>query len=291
MMRAVIDDDLSSYAAATLPWLEREPVLNNVFCSLIAERLGGAVPLEDGCLWVRVYDGDDLAGVALRTPPFELLVSALSPEAAEAVAGALAGRDLPGVRGIEAGTGTFVPAWHARTGDHAERTMAQRMYELDTVISPVGVPGRLRVATADDAPLASSWSHAFHDEAIGAGHVSSVRDDRVHGWVAQGIVWLWEVGGTTVSMAMARPSAVRLPRVSLVYTPPEHRRRGYAGAAVAALSQHLLDTGAQGCMLFTDLANPTSNSVYQRIGYRPVADADVWRFTARSRTSGRPGAG
>ena len=290
-MRAVIDENLRDFAAATLPWLEREPVLNNVFCTLIAERLEGSVPLEDGCLWVRVQDTDGLVGVALRTPPFELLVSALSAEAAVAIADVLAGHDLPGVRGIEAGTSAFVPAWCARTGAHAERTMAQRMYQLDTVIPPVGVPGRLRPATGDDAPLAAAWSHAFHDEAIGAGHVSSVRDDRIHGWVAQGIVWLWDVDGTPVSMAMARPSAVLLPRVSLVYTPPEHRRRGYGAAGVAALSQHLLDTGARGCMLFTDLANPTSNSVYQRIGYRPAADADVWRFMGRSRTGGQLGGG
>jgi predicted GNAT family acetyltransferase len=86
------------------------------------------------------------------------------------------------------------------------------------------------------------------------------------------------VDGTAVSMAAVRPSVVGLPRVSLVYTPAEHRRHGYAGAGVAALSQHLLDDGARACMLFADLANPTSNGVYQRIGYRPVADADVWRF-------------
>ena len=67
-------------------------------------------------------------------------------------------------------------------------------------------------------------------------------------------------------------------RVGPVYTPPEHRRRGFAGALVAAASQAQLDEGLEFCFLFTDLANPTSNHVYQAIGYEPVTDIDVYVF-------------
>lgn len=67
-------------------------------------------------------------------------------------------------------------------------------------------------------------------------------------------------------------------RIGPVFTPPELRGRGYAGVAVAELSRRLLHAGNRACMLYTDLANPTSNSVYQRIGYRPVLDAQQLDF-------------
>jgi predicted GNAT family acetyltransferase len=72
--------------------------------------------------------------------------------------------------------------------------------------------------------------------------------------------------------------AQSITRINLVYTPPDRRRRGYATAAVAALTQQLLNSGSRYCCLYTDLANPTSNSVYRRIGYRPVCDIDQYSF-------------
>jgi predicted GNAT family acetyltransferase len=68
-------------------------------------------------------------------------------------------------------------------------------------------------------------------------------------------------------------------RVGAVYTPPELRGRGYASACTAAVTQRLLADGRRFCFLFTDLSNPTSNSIYQKIGYRPVCDVDQYRFS------------
>ncbi len=98
-------------------------------------------------------------------------------------------------------------------------------------------------------------------------------------WIEAGELWVWEVDGVPVSMAAHRAPVAGVSRVSLVYTPPEHRRHGYAAASVAALSQRLLDGDADACMIYTDLTNPTSNAVYQRIGYQPVADGTAWGFT------------
>ena len=69
------------------------------------------------------------------------------------------------------------------------------------------------------------------------------------------------------------------PGSAPVYTPPEHRGTGYGSAVTAAVSQHALDAGARDVILFTDLANPTSNSIYQKIGYRPVYDSTELEFT------------
>jgi predicted GNAT family acetyltransferase len=68
-------------------------------------------------------------------------------------------------------------------------------------------------------------------------------------------------------------------RVAWVYTPPENRGKGFAGACVAALSQKLLDEGRKFCFLYTDLANPISNHVYQKIGYEPVVDSTAYAFS------------
>jgi predicted GNAT family acetyltransferase len=95
--------------------------------------------------------------------------------------------------------------------------------------------------------------------------------------IEEGRLYLW-CDKVPVSMAWkARPTKSGVV-VSGVYTPPEHRRRGYATCCVAALSQRLLDTGYTYCTLYTDLANPTSNSIYRKIGYQPVCESMMYRF-------------
>jgi len=91
-------------------------------------------------------------------------------------------------------------------------------------------------------------------------------------------MWLWEVDGEPVSTAWLSAPVAGVTRISGVYTPPERRGHGYASGVVAAASQHALDAGVDACMLYTDLANPTSNKIYQALGYRPVCDATQWAF-------------
>ena len=97
--------------------------------------------------------------------------------------------------------------------------------------------------------------------------------------VADGRIWLWEAqDATPVSLAGRTATAIGVARVAPVYTPPEARRRGYGAAITAACTADALQRDAEHVVLFTDLANPTSNSIYQRIGFRPVADRRVVRF-------------
>lgn len=161
--------------------------------------------------------------------------------------------------------------------------MAQRIYRLDAVTPPTGVSGAPRPAVPAEIPLLSDWVSAFAAE-TGA----PVADPRLAERVAVGRLWVWVDGGRDsespavprpVAMNWTSPPAAGVVRVSAVFTPPERRGRGYASALVAATSQAALEDGATACTLFTDLANPTSNAIYQRIGYRPVADAGRWRLT------------
>ena len=97
--------------------------------------------------------------------------------------------------------------------------------------------------------------------------------------IADERVTLWETpDGTPVSMAGRTPMVAGQIRVAPVYTPAHLRCRGYAGAATVEVSRAALAAGAAEVLLFADLANPTSNGLYQRIGYRPVADFAVYDF-------------
>jgi len=90
--------------------------------------------------------------------------------------------------------------------------------------------------------------------------------------------YLWD-DGQPVAMSGAGGQTPHGVRIGPVYTPPEHRRRGYASALVAAISQAQLDAGRTFCFLYTDLANPTSNHIYQAIGYESVTDALLVAFS------------
>ncbi len=104
-----------------------------------------------------------------------------------------------------------------------------------------------------------------------------------------GGAFLWEDAGEPVSLVAHSPAVAGVPRLGPVYTPPSHRRRGYAGTAVALLSRRLLDAGAPCCMLFTDLANPTANRIYAEVGYCRVSDWEEHGFSPPAdRASDRP---
>ncbi len=186
------------------------------------------------------------------------------------------GLPLSGVNaGQEAGA-AFAEAWFQQTGVTSDLRERLRLYRLGQLASPrPGPPGGARVATSVDRDLLIVWYEAFLREEAGAvsENIPGTVDDRV----GYGGLTLWEVDGAPVSMAGISRPAVGMVRLAPVYTPPIHRRQGYAGAVTAAVSQAALDAGAREVLLFTDLANPTSNSLYQRLD-EPVADRVVLSF-------------
>jgi uncharacterized protein len=172
---------------------------------------------------------------------------------------------------------TFAEIWSAVTGRPHRAGMNELVYELRRVIPPdPPIPGALRIATEADLPLMSEWVWAFiqgaglEGTAEGAREIAELR-------IADRDLFIWDDGGPVSMVTKVRHSTHGIV-VSLVYTPPAYRNHGYASAAVAALSQQMLDAGWAFCALFTDLANPSSNSIYRRIGYRPVADFDEYLF-------------
>ncbi len=94
--------------------------------------------------------------------------------------------------------------------------------------------------------------------------------------VEAGQFWLWDDDGACSVAAHTAPVG-GVTRILAVYTPLAMRGRGYAGACVSALSAGLQDAGHR-CILYTDLANPTSNKLYRRIGYRVAVECLRYRF-------------
>ena len=217
----------------------------------------------------------------IRTPPAKIILSAL-PDIDEMIPLIVdelykVFKLLPGVLGPKAESLAFAEAWYAFSRQPYALNRAERIYQLENVIPVTGVGGSLRRARGSDRKLLVKWIVAFHDETSETGIVRAKRIiDSSLKFEGRGLyIWEDEKPVSLVGFAGPTPNGIR---IGPVYTPPEHRRRGYASAGTAALSQMLLDEGRKYCFLFTDLDNPTSNHIYQEIGYTPVCDIDEYKF-------------
>jgi GNAT superfamily N-acetyltransferase len=220
--------------------------------------------------WWRAAGG--VAGAFLHTPPYPVLLGPAPLEAGPALFGALADRPLTGVNG-PAELVQMVADGYPGTPSVRRR---ERLYRLGELADPPLPPGRAVVAgTAHRAQLIE-WYGAFVRE-IGETDRDwgSMVDDRL----SHDGLHVWESeAGEPVSLAGVSRQIAAMMRIGPVYTPPEQRGRGFAGALTAAVGRFARQAGAAEVLLFTDLANPTSNAIYQRIGFEPVGDRLVVDF-------------
>ena len=277
-----LTEDLETFLTAAGGFLRARPAANTIMLTA-AEllRAKGAAAYGDVTLlfgW-RADHGGAVTAAFLHTPPYPVVLTDMADAAAAELAADLAGRghQPPGVNATPGPGAAFAAAWRERTGQPTRTGMRMRLYELGTLLPPdPPPPGTARTAGAADRDLLLAWLDAFQDEAQPGGPHESERvvNDRI-GW--GGLVF-WEHEGRPVSLAGRNRAAAGQARLGPVYTPPGLRGRGFGGAATAAVTQAALDGGADGVVLFTDLANPTSNTLYQRLGYRPLSDWTVIRF-------------
>jgi predicted GNAT family acetyltransferase len=277
-----ITSDAQAFAAVAGPFLaaelEREQlarIATGVLQGAYAEHLNHLA-------WVLGDDGE-LVAAALRTPPHSLMCTRLpdpvAPLALELI-DVWRAHD-PEVAGVGAEPETaraIAAAWASRTGGESRLNLRMAMHAASAIDDPPRpVAGRLRLAGADDRGLLVRWWRAFYAEAEPL-HADDA-EPAVAARYEDDALSVWEDDGAAVSLICARLTANGYGWIGPVYTPPELRRHGYAGAGVAAASRRLLDAGASTCMLFTDLDNPTSNKIYREVGYRRIADWEDHRFT------------
>ena len=272
-------DSVEAFLDLCGPFLEAREPEHQLTLGIIGHALArGAFP-DDGALVAALANGRVVA-TAIWTPPWNVNLSEVDDaQAMRAIADALAGEDLGGVNGPPEHAEAFARDWCGRTGYRYVEGMRQRSYALDKVAAPNDVPGHLRRAGAGDRAVLAAWIDGFDREAMGSEAGRRDIDPMVDELISSSnrIGYIWE-DRVPVSMCQATGATPHGIRIGAVYTPPEVRRRGYASALVAAVSQAELDKGRRWCFLFTDLANPTSNRIYQAIGYRPVRDVRMIHF-------------
>lgn len=255
-------------------FLASDPIRHNVIMTLLHNRVADPGP---GRYWI-VYVDDHPAGVVFQSPLH--FVATITPMPSEAIQVAVEailsdGVQLPGVNGEAATAARFAGHWAERNKRAARPIQAQRIYELEQVVPARAVGGGLCRAIDDDRQTLVEWFEAFQAEAGergGGGDLAHLVERRLK---AQQL-WLWDDQGP-VAMAGLSEAVAGVVRVGPVYTPPLRRNRGYASALVAAVSTATRSNGHR-CILYTDLANPTSNSIYGAIGYRAVAEVLRYEF-------------
>ncbi|MFJ3304627.1 GNAT family N-acetyltransferase [Streptomyces sp. NPDC086549] len=279
-----LTEDLDDFLARAGGFLRSRPALHTVPLTVtdaLRERglhlYGDQAPLfgflgEEGNGGVRA--------ALIHTPPHQLNLTPLTADEADSLAARLLalGHPVPSVSGKTATAAAFAEAWERRAGATGRIHQRQRLYRLGKLEAPEPMPeGRARVAGPADRDLLMRWFKEFGEASGQRGFIAP--GEWADARIAYGGATLWETpDGTPVSLAGVTRQVAGQVRVGPVYTPAHLRGRGYAGAATAAVSRAVLEAGASEVLLFTDLANPTSNALYQRIGYREVADFTVYWF-------------
>ena len=274
-MSVFVTRNVADFAERTAGFLMSRPVKHNVLATVTA-RLEATDPTEAPVFaWIEV-DGE-VSGAALRTPPRCLVVSTMSEEAADELIPRLLELDpaLPGVNGPQPAVSYLARAWRRHTGGTVATGMSQAILALADVTEPARQPpGRARPAEGRDRDLLVEWMCAFvRDAGVPTGDEESSTERRLRA----GRMFVWD-HERIVSMAGTGPPVAGVVRLGPVYTRPEARRHGYATALVAQVSRRVLSAGATKCMLHTDLANPTSNAIYEAVGYRRLGDAQEYHF-------------
>jgi Acetyltransferase (GNAT) family len=265
-VRFVVTSDAREFAARAERLLS-ERIECNVLATVLMRVLDGGQPDPGAMFAYGVGEHDEVSFAALRTAPWPLLASPLEGGADEFVELWLqADPELSSVTSVPETARAIAASWVERTGGTTRRTLSEAMHTLEEVRDPPRpARGELRLPRASERDLLVAWTEAFVREAgvAGAGHAERVVDGNLR---RQGLL-VWE-DEEPVSMLGVHPAVAGVVRIGPVDTPPTRRRRGYAGSAVAAASRRALSAGARRCMLFTDLANPTSNKIYAEVGFR-----------------------
>lgn len=282
-MKVELYSDIKKYTDDVLHILIENEIQNNLIISNCLRGIEGA----DTSKWIMatVNDIDGASGlIALMTPPHNVVLYEPGNKPNDGALDILVnefichGIRIPGVLAEKSLACRFADKYSCLYKSNKENVKNMRIYRLDNVNKILPSSGRLRPANQDDLYFLPYWNIAFSmDCGLGMIKVSDAAD-KVNRLLNDNTLYVWEDRFPVSQAAMGRRT-LNGAVVNAVYTPPHYRGKGYATSCVASLSQYLLNSGYKFCSLFTDLANPVSNSIYMKIGYKPVCDYDEYRFT------------
>lgn len=268
----------------TKAFLSSKPVHHNLILTLLHTRITDNDP---GQYWVAT-DNKGVIGVVVQSPlNSRVVITPMEPEVVTAIVDAISDSNiaLPGVAGEAATAACFAGQWAERNKSPVFPFLGLRLYEATEVNEPTSVRGHFRPAGLDDRELLIDWFVNFSVD-IGENTPNANEIElKTRKVTASQIVdkhfsaeqlWLWE-DTKPMSMVTRTTAVAGVVQVHRVYTPPENRNQGYASACVAKISKQIHDEGCR-CILYTDLNNPISNTIYRKIGYRAVADAIQYQF-------------
>ncbi len=273
-----------AFVQAAAPYLESREERYGLLLGL-ARRFAETDESDAEYVFATAKEEGTTVGAILRSPGHKVLLSDLPEPWITPAAAQIAGRlsDAPGVQGEKRRAQVFAEAWKSHQDVSVLAGRAQRLYVLRELVAPRPASGTSRRATAADEPLLQRWVRAFMAD-VGSPQ-SDFHPGYIQGMLDRNAIVLWEDEGRPVSSAASSRDTPLGASVSLVYTPDDCRGRGYASNVTAQLSRELLAGGKTFTTLYTERANPVTNSIYQQIGYRAVADEiELW-FDAGTGTS------
>ncbi|MEA5596218.1 GNAT family N-acetyltransferase [Rivularia sp. UHCC 0363] len=271
-------EDANLFYTTVKDYLLTDEVLHNLQLGISSTLINNPDRYKNKPYLAAVERDGNIIAVAMMTVVHNLLLSKIQDLTAVDIIVQYLQRENDSLTNINAPVveaQAFAEKWCLSTGKSYQLKEALRIFKLEKVELFLQAKGNFRLATESDKEILKTWHDAFCLEALGV--IESDSESWVKRSLEKGTTYLWQ-DEIPVSIACSTRSTPNGIGISMVYTPPEHRKRGYAGACVTALSQTLLNKGYKFCFLFTDLSNPTSNKIYQQIGYKPVADWNNYSF-------------
>lgn len=274
-------DSAEKFLQSTLKSLQEDEAKNNLILGICNKIRDNEGIYKEKPFFAALEDGEKILLAAVMTPPRQLLLYGenYTSENMELFCHNLikGGIPVPGVNGESKLVKEFADMWAEKKGCQYRPGMNMRVYRLNKVKYRGNAEGSLRLADNQDKELVADWIQGFTEDAdVGkSSHEDAMKTAEYE--LNKKLLYIWE-DKDRVSMAASTRDTGNGSVLAFVYTPEKYRNKGYASSCVAALSQHILDSGKKFCALFTDLSNPTSNSIYMRIGYEPICDFDEYSF-------------
>jgi len=272
-------DDPAQFLEHSKQFLEAREAENNLLLGISSWLSTHPERIQPSLYFAIVEEKERIEAAAMMTPPYRLVLARAENRFLDKIVDDLSNRRIviPGVNGPKETSLAFAKLWAKQKNGSYQLRRSLRIYQLSKVISPRPVNGYMRLAEPRDSKILIQWALGFGEETAEEPRDQQEASERVQQLIQDERLYVWDDEGLRSMAAWATPTTNGV-RVNFVYTPIEFRGKGYASACVAALSQALLNSGRKFCYLFTDLSNPVSNNVYQRIGYVPVCDYSEYDF-------------